>query len=59
MKKRNQYRLSEDVLSNFKGRVYGQRMDLVTQIADYGSVLIVEDKKGNRFPVRKAQLIES
>ncbi|WP_187774828.1 hypothetical protein [Pedobacter sp. BS3] len=53
------YRLIEDIYSVFhKVRPYGLRGEMVTEIADHGHVLIVENKKGNRFPVLKTKLIE-
>lgn len=40
-----------------KGRVYGRCGDEVKVVADCVNVLIVEDKTGSRFPVKK-ELIE-
>lgn len=51
------YVLKSDVRSNFhKGnepKLYGKWGDVVTLVSDeHGEVLIVEDKKGTRFPVQ-------
>ena len=45
------YTLSEDVNGINKGKIYGKKGDLVTLISEYGKVLIVEDKNGDRFSV--------
>ena len=54
------YRLREDVLSIFfkgtKPKKYGSKGDIVTEISDCDNVLIVEDKKGERFAVVKTKL---
>lgn len=51
------YRLLEDILSyNRKAKPYGLQSEIVTEIADYDNMLIVEDKKGNRFPVLKTKV---
>ncbi len=34
-----------------KGKIYGYSGDEVKIISDKGNVLVVEDSKGNRFPV--------
>lgn len=46
--------LLSDIVSNGKGgKVYGKKGEQVQLISDRGGVLIVEDKKGERFPVKK------
>lgn len=59
---RNRYLLNVDIVSNFqekKGgrfKVYGKAKDLVYEVANHDDVLIVEDKTGQRFPVRRDKL---
>jgi hypothetical protein len=51
--------LLSDIVSNGKGgKVYGKKGDEVRLISDRGGVLIVEDKKGERFPVKKEMVKE-
>lgn len=46
--------LTTDIISNFKGKVYAKRGDKVEVISyKHGEVLLVKDKDGNEFPVRK------
>lgn len=60
---RNRYLLNVDIISNFQekksGRfkVYGKAKDLVYEVADHDDVLIVEDKSGHRFPVKRKNLM--
>lgn len=42
--------LNKDILSNSKGRIYAKKGEEVKVISSYENVLIVEDKKGERFP---------
>jgi len=55
------YRLAEDIKSNFYHNkvniIYGQRGEKVKEISRSEHVVIVEDKKGERFPVHDKQLI--
>lgn len=44
------YWLKEDIIGG-KGAVYGKKKDVVTEVAVRGEVIIVADKKGERFPV--------
>lgn len=47
-------KLKEDIKSVVvKCRIYGCNGDEVTVISDCGNVLIVEDKIGGRWPVKK------
>lgn len=51
--------LLSDIVSNGKGgKVYGKKGEQVQLISDRGGVLIVEDKKGERFPVKKEDVKE-
>ncbi len=57
------YRLRNDELSNFsdskgKTKVYGKKNDVVTEVADYGNVMIVEGKDGIKYPAVKTNLIK-
>lgn len=36
---------------------YGSKGEQVTVLSDKGNVLIVENKKGNRYPVKREDLI--
>lgn len=58
----NKYYLKEDVKSNFhrnkESIIYGEKGDKVTEIARSEHVLVVEDKKGERFPVNIEKLIK-
>lgn len=52
MDEQAKYYLKEDIKSTFNPKVtYGKQGDKVTEIARTDHVLIVEDKKGERFPV--------
>ncbi len=52
------YYLGQTVTSSFKkGYVYGEAGTEVKVISDTIDVAIVEDKKGNRYPVHKDKLI--
>lgn len=44
--------LSEDIISNAKGRVYARKGEKATVIKDFDNVLIVETRKNFRFAVR-------
>lgn len=47
-------KIISDVISTvIRGRVYAKAGDEVNVIADCENVLIVEDKDGGRFPVKK------
>lgn len=62
MKKLKRYRLREDVCSYHKdkrGRAikYGERGQIVEEVADYVNVKIVADRHGKRFSVHIDKLI--
>lgn len=46
-----QAELQEDVISTIKGKVYGKKGEIVKVYADKENVLIVENSRGNRYPV--------
>lgn len=47
-------KLLTDITSSLKkGFVYSNKGDEVKLIGEYGDIVIVEDKKGNRFAVKK------
>ena len=49
--------LTEDVFSSAKkGIQYAKKGDQVTITADFANVVIVKDKNGKKFPVKKDQL---
>lgn len=51
--------LLEDVYSNFKAKKsdpYGKRGEKVVVITESETVLIVENKKGNRYPVHISKI---
>jgi hypothetical protein len=58
MKQPVKYLLQDDITSQFKSQVYGRYGEEVTLVADHGNVWIVEDQKGQRFPVPADKLIE-
>ena len=47
-----QYQLLEDIISK-KKTMYGKKGDVVTLVADYDNVLIVEAKNKERFSILK------
>lgn len=50
--------LKVDKVSNGKDKtIYGKAGDKVTQVTDHGNVLIVENKKKQRFSVNKDEII--
>ncbi|MGN6435971.1 MAG: hypothetical protein ACTHMM_05530 [Agriterribacter sp.] len=51
-------KLKETIHSSTRSLCYGLAGDIVTIIADHGNVMIVESKVGNRFPVRREQLVD-
>lgn len=51
----DKYKLIDQV-NGFNGHLYGNAGDEVTIIADHVNVMIVEDKKGNRFSVERGNL---
>lgn len=54
-----QYLLSDDIISTFhKLKPYGKKGEKVKEVSDHGNVLIVENLKGERFPVLKSKLIK-
>ena len=48
--------LLEDVISVFKGRVYGRAGDEVTILSQRGDVLIVQASSGDRYPVHQTKI---
>lgn len=59
-------KLSEDVYSHFyNGKTganrqfekYGSKGDEVRIIADHDNIVIVEDKSGNKYPVKKEKIL--
>jgi len=52
-----EYLLNQDVISlAYPGHIYGKRGSKVKEIIVSGHVVIVEDKKGRRFPAIKNSL---
>lgn len=51
----NTAKLIEDVFS-YKKTKYASKGDEVKIISEHGEVLIVENKNGNRFPVKKIEI---
>lgn len=51
-----QCKLLEDVVSNFKGKVYGRKDEWVEVVGDYGNVVAVQSIGGERFSVNKSKL---
>ncbi len=53
-----QFTILHDIVSTFKkGFVYGKKGDTVTEVCRTGDVLIVEDKKGERYPANINKLL--
>jgi hypothetical protein len=51
-------KLREDVFSTFKlAHQYGKKGEMVTVVGEYGDAIIVKNKFGNRYSVRREKLI--
>ena len=48
--------LISDAPNHFKKIPYGKEGEKVKLIATYGNILIVENKEGNRYPVKKEKV---
>lgn len=52
-----EYILAEDATSPYRKTIYAKKGETVKLIKDHGRAMIVEDERGNRFPINSKNII--